>query len=81
MLGRRGERWEAPAPPPKVLYLQIGLEPSEILMSPVWCSRLRLTIGVHLAACYDEFRGAGSDIFEIGWHKKHREQQNCRIMR
>ncbi|PRD22082.1 UNVERIFIED_CONTAM: hypothetical protein NCL1_50068 [Trichonephila clavipes] len=30
-------------------------------MSHVWCSRLRPTTGVHLAPCYDEFRGPRSD--------------------
>ncbi|GFU72215.1 transposable element Tc1 transposase [Trichonephila clavipes] len=39
------ERWEAPDHP-QVSTLKIGVETSQIVLSPVWCSKLRLTIGV-----------------------------------
>ncbi|GFW62845.1 uncharacterized protein TNCV_4451941 [Trichonephila clavipes] len=39
------ERWEAPDHP-QVSSLKIGVEMSQIVLSPVWCSKLRLTIGV-----------------------------------
>ncbi|GFU72309.1 hypothetical protein TNCV_1136381 [Trichonephila clavipes] len=34
---------------------------ADIGISPVWCSRLRPTTGVHLAPCHDEFRGSRSE--------------------
>ncbi|GFY29126.1 hypothetical protein TNCV_4722541 [Trichonephila clavipes] len=34
---------------------------AKIVLSPIWCSRLRPTTGVHLAHCHDEFRGPRSD--------------------
>ncbi|GFW15475.1 hypothetical protein TNCV_4656151 [Trichonephila clavipes] len=34
---------------------------SEIVLSPLWYSRLWPTTGVHLAPCQDEFRGPRSD--------------------
>ncbi|GFV20930.1 hypothetical protein TNCV_4531991 [Trichonephila clavipes] len=55
------KRWEAPDPSPREFSLKIGVEPSEIVMSPVWCSRLRSTTGIHLAPLHDEFRGPRSD--------------------
>ncbi|GFV49367.1 hypothetical protein TNCV_3789541 [Trichonephila clavipes] len=39
------ERWEAPDHP-QVLCLKIGVEMSQIVLSPVWCSNMRLTTGV-----------------------------------
>ncbi|GFX95631.1 hypothetical protein TNCV_4885571 [Trichonephila clavipes] len=33
---------------PKVFYLKTGVERSQIVLSPVWCSKLRLTTGVNL---------------------------------
>ncbi|GFX20904.1 uncharacterized protein TNCV_79591 [Trichonephila clavipes] len=36
-----------------------GISPSQIVLSPVWCSRP--TTGVPLAPCHDEFRGPRSD--------------------
>ncbi|GFU26392.1 uncharacterized protein TNCV_2507101 [Trichonephila clavipes] len=39
------ERWEAPDHP-EVSSLKIGVETSQIVLSPVWCSKLRLTTGV-----------------------------------
>ncbi|GFU44237.1 hypothetical protein TNCV_367781 [Trichonephila clavipes] len=38
-----------------------GISLNKILLSPLWCSRLRQTTGVHLAPCHDEFRGPRSD--------------------
>ncbi|GFW88729.1 hypothetical protein TNCV_4972221 [Trichonephila clavipes] len=37
------------------------ISPSEIELSPVWCSKLRPTTGVHLAACHDVLRRPLSD--------------------
>ncbi|GFV59931.1 hypothetical protein TNCV_3960461 [Trichonephila clavipes] len=34
---------------------------SQIVLSSVWCSKLRLTTAVHLALCRGEFRGPRSD--------------------
>ncbi|GFV47010.1 hypothetical protein TNCV_3034071 [Trichonephila clavipes] len=51
VVGGRDERWEASNPPP-------GCSPSKsggIELSPVLCSWLRSTTGVHLAPCHDEF--------------------------
>ncbi|GFV57561.1 hypothetical protein TNCV_4399171 [Trichonephila clavipes] len=31
---------------PQVSFLKIGVETSQIVLSPVWCSKLRLTTGV-----------------------------------
>ncbi|GFX15031.1 uncharacterized protein TNCV_4897991 [Trichonephila clavipes] len=39
------ERWEASGHLQSVLCLNWG-EPSQIVLSPVWCSKLRLTTGV-----------------------------------
>ncbi|GFU51063.1 hypothetical protein TNCV_4695121 [Trichonephila clavipes] len=35
------------------------------VLSPVWCSRLRPTIGVHLSPCHHEFHGPRSDTVGI----------------
>ncbi|GFV66057.1 uncharacterized protein TNCV_1440641 [Trichonephila clavipes] len=48
-------------PCPKVFSLKIRAEPSQITLPPAWCSKLRLTTGVQLAPCHDEFRGPRSD--------------------
>ncbi|GFV39589.1 hypothetical protein TNCV_4172981 [Trichonephila clavipes] len=45
----------------RVFSLKIGVKPSEIVLSPAWCSRLRPTTGVHPAPCHDEFSGPRSD--------------------
>ncbi|GFT57878.1 uncharacterized protein TNCV_4865861 [Trichonephila clavipes] len=63
-LGRlvaRDERWETLDPLCTVFSLKIGVEPSSILTSSVWCSRLRPKTGVHVAHYHDEFRGPRSD--------------------
>ncbi|GFX37251.1 uncharacterized protein TNCV_995261 [Trichonephila clavipes] len=39
------ERWESPDHP-QVSSIKIGVETSQIVLSPVWCSKLRLTTGV-----------------------------------
>ncbi|GFT42541.1 uncharacterized protein TNCV_1787871 [Trichonephila clavipes] len=39
------ERWEAPDYP-QVSSLKIGVETSQIILSPAWCSKLRLTTGI-----------------------------------
>ncbi|GFW84120.1 hypothetical protein TNCV_4877831 [Trichonephila clavipes] len=40
----------------RVFSLKIGVKASQIILSPAWCSKLRLMAGVH-ALCHDEFRG------------------------
>ncbi|GFY17813.1 uncharacterized protein TNCV_1075481 [Trichonephila clavipes] len=39
------ERWEV-RDHPRVFSLKIGVEPSQIMLSPVWCSKLRLKTGI-----------------------------------
>ncbi|GFU67090.1 hypothetical protein TNCV_4969391 [Trichonephila clavipes] len=56
-----GERWEVPTTP-RVFYLTIWVELSLIVLSHVWCSKLWLTTGVHLALSQNEFRGPRSDV-------------------
>ncbi|GFW93544.1 hypothetical protein TNCV_47471 [Trichonephila clavipes] len=41
------ERWEAPDHP-RMFSLKIGVEPRQIVLSPAWCSNLRLTTGVKI---------------------------------
>ncbi|GFT71182.1 hypothetical protein TNCV_3001881 [Trichonephila clavipes] len=55
------ERWEAFDHPYGVLH-KIGEEPRRNVLSPVWCSKLRLTTGVYLALCSDKFRAPRSVI-------------------
>ncbi|GFV36787.1 uncharacterized protein TNCV_197661 [Trichonephila clavipes] len=42
------------------------ISPSKFVLSPVWCSRSKLTTGVLLAHCHDEFRGPRSDYVRQG---------------
>ncbi|GFY04055.1 hypothetical protein TNCV_1198331 [Trichonephila clavipes] len=42
------DRWEAPDYPQIVFPLQIGVEPSQIVQSPSWCSKLRLTTSLKI---------------------------------
>ncbi|GFX49160.1 hypothetical protein TNCV_5041541 [Trichonephila clavipes] len=56
-----GDEMWGPLTLPWGVPFKIGVEPSLIVLSPVWCSRLRPTTGVHLAPCHDEFRGPQSD--------------------
>ncbi|GFT29418.1 hypothetical protein TNCV_535461 [Trichonephila clavipes] len=57
----RKERWEAPDLPHSFFSLKIGVEPSKIVFSPVWCSRLWLPTGVQIC---DEFSGPSSVVTE-----------------
>ncbi|GFU46660.1 hypothetical protein TNCV_1546681 [Trichonephila clavipes] len=41
---------------PRVFSIKVGVELSQIIMSPEWCSKLRLTTGVQPAPRHDEFR-------------------------
>ncbi|GFT16549.1 hypothetical protein TNCV_281621 [Trichonephila clavipes] len=59
-VGGKGREVGYPRPPPGC-STKIGIEPSQNAMSPIWCSQLRLTPSVHLALCFDEFRGPRSD--------------------
>ncbi|GFX65605.1 hypothetical protein TNCV_4093001 [Trichonephila clavipes] len=56
-VGRRGKRCDTPLTTPRMFSLKIGVELSQIVLSPGWCSKLRITIGVQLTPCRDEFRG------------------------
>ncbi|GFX93773.1 hypothetical protein TNCV_1589491 [Trichonephila clavipes] len=40
---------------PRVFSLEVEVEPSQNVLSPAWCSKLRLTTRFHLALCRDEF--------------------------
>ncbi|GFU98074.1 hypothetical protein TNCV_233491 [Trichonephila clavipes] len=60
-LVEREEKWEA-TDHPQSFDLNIGVEPSKIVLLLVWCSKLRLTSGVQLALFRDEFRGSLSDV-------------------
>ncbi|GFV44369.1 hypothetical protein TNCV_998931 [Trichonephila clavipes] len=57
-LVEREERWESPYHP-RVFSFKIGVELGQ--NHTVWCSKLRLTAGVHLDLCRNEFRGSRSD--------------------
>ncbi|GFS50828.1 uncharacterized protein TNCV_4847431 [Trichonephila clavipes] len=50
------ERWEA-FDHPQVSSLKIGVETSQIVLSPVWCSKLRITTGVTLPFAMMNFVG------------------------
>ncbi|GFT36973.1 pogo transposable element with KRAB [Trichonephila clavipes] len=41
-----GKRGGIPLTTPRVFSLKIGVEPSKIVLSPAWCSKLRLITGV-----------------------------------
>ncbi|GFX53268.1 uncharacterized protein TNCV_362621 [Trichonephila clavipes] len=57
------ERWKAHGHPQGFLSLNFGVEPSKIVLSPAWCSKLRLTTGVKiLSLTRDEFHGPRSDF-------------------
>ncbi|GFW73033.1 hypothetical protein TNCV_831521 [Trichonephila clavipes] len=48
---------------PRAFSLYSGVKPSKIVLSPVWCSKLRLTTFVKiLALSHDEFCGTRSDF-------------------
>ncbi|GFW04232.1 hypothetical protein TNCV_2669971 [Trichonephila clavipes] len=46
----------------RVFSIKIGVELSQIALSPVWCSKLWITTGVYVAFCHDEFRGPLSGV-------------------
>ncbi|GFX64926.1 hypothetical protein TNCV_450641 [Trichonephila clavipes] len=46
---------------PRVFSLKVEAEPSQIILLFAWCSKLRLTTGVKLAHCRDEFHEPRSD--------------------
>ncbi|GFU94265.1 hypothetical protein TNCV_3980661 [Trichonephila clavipes] len=54
------ERWEALGHPWGALP-QIWVELNQIILLPVWGSKLWLTTSLHLAFCRNEFRGPKSD--------------------
>ncbi|GFS71453.1 hypothetical protein TNCV_5051561 [Trichonephila clavipes] len=58
--GKRGGRLLIP---PRVFSHEIGVEPRKIVLSPAWCSKLRLNDRrKNLALSHDEFRGSRSDV-------------------
>ncbi|GFV15188.1 hypothetical protein TNCV_4650201 [Trichonephila clavipes] len=64
MLVKLEERWETPDYPQTGVSLKIGEgEQSKIVLSLVWCSKLRLTTSTNnLPLSRDEFRGPWSDV-------------------
>ncbi|GFV34112.1 hypothetical protein TNCV_3630771 [Trichonephila clavipes] len=60
------EKWEAPNNPQDVLSHNWGGTKRQIVQSPVWCLRLRLTRGEFLNPCRNEFRGPSSGIIRTG---------------
>ncbi|GFV36156.1 DDE 3 domain containing protein [Trichonephila clavipes] len=42
-------------------FLKVRVEPSQNVLSSEWCSKLRVTTGVQLALCRDEYHGPQSD--------------------
>ncbi|GFW25027.1 hypothetical protein TNCV_3155301 [Trichonephila clavipes] len=59
-VGGREESWESPDHLQGVLPQNWG-KLGQIVLSPIWCSKLLLTAGVYLTLCHDEFRGPRSD--------------------
>ncbi|GFT77659.1 putative transposable element [Trichonephila clavipes] len=60
------------------------VEPSQNVLPPAGCSKLRLTTGVHSALRLNEFRGPISDIVRHSdeahfWLNGYVNKQNCRI--
>ncbi|GFW51180.1 hypothetical protein TNCV_3594621 [Trichonephila clavipes] len=55
VVGRGREMWK-PLTSLRLFFLKIGADSSQIVLSPVRCSKLRLTTGVNVALCRDEFR-------------------------
>ncbi|GFW60181.1 uncharacterized protein TNCV_1842641 [Trichonephila clavipes] len=60
------ENWEISLTTSRAFPLKIGMEPSKIILSPVRCSKLRLTTGIQLAPCHDEFRRPWCDDCQSG---------------
>ncbi|GFX04285.1 hypothetical protein TNCV_3974341 [Trichonephila clavipes] len=50
----RKEESGRPLTTPRVFFLKTGVEPSRIVLSPAWCSKLRRK---NLTLSLDEFRG------------------------
>ncbi|GFV50937.1 hypothetical protein TNCV_301981 [Trichonephila clavipes] len=69
-LGEREVRWKAPNPPQGCSSSKLGWNRTKSYCHLYGAQGLRLTTGVHLAPCHDEFCGSGSDTLEINWHKK-----------
>ncbi|GFX90019.1 uncharacterized protein TNCV_887171 [Trichonephila clavipes] len=60
-LGKRVERWESPDHP-QVSSLKIGVETSQIILSPVLCSKLQQTTGVTYPFAMMNFMGLDLDF-------------------
>ncbi|GFS65998.1 hypothetical protein TNCV_2510221 [Trichonephila clavipes] len=60
-VGGRGREVGAPDPPSECSSSKLRWNRAKNRLSPVRCSRLRPTTGVHLAPCHDKYRGPRSD--------------------
>ncbi|GFT50212.1 hypothetical protein TNCV_3622671 [Trichonephila clavipes] len=64
-LEEREDKWEA-SDPLRVFSLKIVVEPTKIVLSPAWCSKLRLTTCIKiLALSRDEFHELRSDFVRL----------------
>ncbi|GFV50751.1 hypothetical protein TNCV_2214121 [Trichonephila clavipes] len=61
-LVEREDRWEASGP--GCSSSKLGGELSKIVLSPAWCSKLRLTTGIKLTTCRPVFSGPRSDAVD-----------------
>ncbi|GFW25426.1 hypothetical protein TNCV_3721541 [Trichonephila clavipes] len=63
-LGRlgKGKTGGRPLISPNVFSLKIGVKQSQIVLSSVLCSKLRLTTGIHSALFHDEICRPGCDV-------------------
>ncbi|GFU28931.1 uncharacterized protein TNCV_470621 [Trichonephila clavipes] len=52
----KGKRDRKPLTSLRLFFLKIGVDSSQTVLSPVRCSKLRLTTGVNVSLCRDEFR-------------------------
>ncbi|GFU18194.1 hypothetical protein TNCV_2033441 [Trichonephila clavipes] len=54
---------------PRGFFLKSEMEPSEIVFSPVWCSKLRLTTEYNYPLATMNFVDFGLILLSIKWHK------------
>ncbi|GFY25882.1 hypothetical protein TNCV_1916321 [Trichonephila clavipes] len=58
---RKKDQWPLTSLP-TMFALKIGVDPSYIVLPPVWCSKRWITADVKLAPCLNEFHGIRADI-------------------
>ncbi|GFY35163.1 hypothetical protein TNCV_5045381 [Trichonephila clavipes] len=64
----REERWERPLTTSRMFYLITEEELRQIILSPVWCSKLQLRIGVQPALDKMNFVGLDLMLLSIRCH-------------